>query len=179
MSLDIRIATPDDASAACDILRRSITECCVADHQNDATVLAAWLGNKTPDMVGSWFQSGTNFSIVGAEAGQLLGVALLTRAGKVALCYLAPAARRRGIGTALMLRLEEQARLWSIKTLQLHSTADAEAFFAARGYVASGRVRSPYGVDTVFLWKELDASAAAAAAADPKRKRFCKCNGDS
>jgi len=175
MSLDLRIATSDDASVACDILRRSIAECCVRDHQNDATVLAAWLGNKTPEMVNSWFQSSTNFAIVAVEAGQVRGVALLTRAGKVALCYLAPDALGRGIGTALMDRLEEQARLWSIRALQLHSTAGAEAFFAARGYAASGHVRSPYGVDTVFFWKQLDADGAAVT--DSKRKRFCNCNG--
>jgi GNAT superfamily N-acetyltransferase len=177
MSLEIRIATSDDASAACAILRRSITECCVSDHHNDPAVLGAWLGNKTPEMVSSWFVSGTNHSIVAAEAGQLLGVALLTRAGKVALCYLAPEACGRGVGKALLAEIESQARLWSIKTLQLHSTSGAQGFFTAQGYLAEpGHVRSPYGVDTVFFWKQLNADASAP---ETKRKRFCNCNGDA
>jgi hypothetical protein len=42
----IRDATPDDADAACDVLRRSISKLCVADHGNDPAILNAWLGNK-------------------------------------------------------------------------------------------------------------------------------------
>jgi hypothetical protein len=38
----------EDAPAACDVLRRSISELCVADHGNDPTILARWLSNKTP-----------------------------------------------------------------------------------------------------------------------------------
>ena len=37
----IRDATPDDAEAACDVLRRSISELCVADHGNDPAILNA------------------------------------------------------------------------------------------------------------------------------------------
>ena len=33
------------------------------------------------------------------------------------------------------------------------------AFFAAHGYVDAGKVRSPYGVETTFLWKQLDAGS--------------------
>jgi GNAT superfamily N-acetyltransferase len=178
MSLEIRIATADDAAAACAILRRSIAECCVLDHKNDPAVLEAWLGNKTPDMVKGWFASASNFAIVAAEAGDILGVALLTRAGKVALCYLLPEARGRGIGKALLSRLEVQAAEWEVKALQLHSTASAERFFADHGYQASGTVRSPYGVDTTFFWKQVG-EAAAGDADKPQRKRFCNCNSSS
>jgi hypothetical protein len=43
-----RPATPEDVPTACDIIRRSITELCTADHANDPAILQRWLANKTP-----------------------------------------------------------------------------------------------------------------------------------
>jgi hypothetical protein len=45
--MEIRDAAPDDAIAGCEVLKRSIAELCTADHKNDPTILARWLGNKT------------------------------------------------------------------------------------------------------------------------------------
>lgn len=173
MSLEIRLAASTDAFAACNVLRRSISECCVLDHRNDDAILNAWLGNKTPQMVASWFSSPTNFSLVAVIDGEVAGVALLTGAGKLALCYLLPEARGKGAGRALLARMEEQACSWGVKALQLHSTASGAAFFAAHGYVDAGKVRSPYGVDTSFFWKQLDNSSGEPVAG---RKHFCNCN---
>lgn len=174
MSLEIRIAASTDAFAACNVLRRSISECCVLDHKNDPVILDAWLGNKTPQMVANWFSSPTNYSLVALDGGEVIGVALLTGAGKLALCYLLPEARGRGAGKAMLARVEQQASSWGVKALQLHSTATGEAFFAGQGYVDAGKVRSPYGVETIFFWKQLDADGRDAP--DSKRKRFCNCN---
>src|SRR5476649_2776092 len=173
-SVEIRVAASTDAFAACNVLRRSITECCVLDHRDDPAILGAWLGNKTPQMVANWFGSPTNYCLVAVSEGEVVGVALLTGAGKLALCYLLPEARAKGIGKALLARMEEQACGWGVKALQLHSTATGEGFFAGRGYIDAGKVRSPYGVETVFFWKQLDADAGAPDT--PKRKRFCNCN---
>ncbi|WP_229489721.1 GNAT family N-acetyltransferase [Pseudoduganella namucuonensis] len=161
-------------------MRRSIAECCVLDHKNDPAILGAWLGNKTPQMVASWFESPTNHSLVAVLDGEIVGVSLLTGAGKLALCYLLPEARRHGAGKAMLAKMEETACNWGVKALQLHSTATGEEFFASQGYIRAGHVRSPYGVDTVFFWKQLDSGgddvpAEAGAAAKP-RKRFCNCN---
>jgi GNAT superfamily N-acetyltransferase len=173
MSLEIRIATTTDACVACAVLRRSISECCARDHGNDPAILQSWLGNKTPETVTCWFMSPTNFSLVAVEADVIVGVALLTRAGRLALCYLLPDARRRGIGHALLERIEAQARAWEIDVLQLHSTATAEKFYARHGYLSAGNVRSSYGIETILFWKQLNADATCA---DPKRKPFCSCN---
>jgi GNAT superfamily N-acetyltransferase len=173
-SVEIRLAAPTDAAAACHVLRRSITECCVLDHKNDPVILDAWLGNKTPQMVANWFSSPTNYALVALEQEQLVGVALLTGAGKLALCYLLPEACGKGIGKALLSKMEQQADSWSVKALQLHSTATGEAFFAGQGYIDAGKVRSPYGVETILFWKPLDAGAEAPDGV--KRKRFCNCN---
>lgn len=172
MSLEIRIAASADAAGACNVLRRSITECCVADHNNDPAILNAWLGNKNTQTVASWFESPTNFSLVAVDQGAVVGVALLTAAGKLALCYLLPEARHKGAGKALLARIEAQAASWGVKALQLHSTASGEAFFARQGYLRSGNVRSPYGVDTIFFWKQLGEQSCPP---EGQRKRFCSC----
>ncbi|KQQ36146.1 GNAT family acetyltransferase [Duganella sp. Leaf126] len=181
MSLEIhgprvRVAVAADAAAACNVLRRAIAECCVTDHRNDSAILDAWLGNKTPQMVESWFVSPTHFSVVAELDGALAGVALLTGAGKLALCYVLPEAQRRGLGSAMLARVEEQVLCWGMKALQLHSTATGQGFFARHQYTDTGKVRSPYGVETVFFWKQLD-GAADAGTETGKRKRFCNCNG--
>jgi len=168
MSFEIRRAQATDATAACEVLRRSIAECCVLDHKNDPAILGAWLGNKTPETVATWFASPTNFSLVALHEGAVVGVALLTAAGKLALCYLLPEVHRMGLGKRLLACMEAQACEWGVKALQLHSTADGEEFFARQGYVRAGHVRSPYGVDTVFFWKQLDGTC--------PPKRFCTCS---
>lgn len=177
MSLEIRIATSADAQGACTVLRRSIAECCAIDHGDDPVILDAWLGNKTEQMVACWFASPTNFSLVAVQAGTVVGVALLTRAGKLALCYLLPEVLRQGIGRALLERIEQQAKQWDIKALQLHSTVSGETFFASQGYTHEGNVRSPYGVETIFFWKRLDDAVCLPDGSFAKRKRFCNCSG--
>jgi GNAT superfamily N-acetyltransferase len=175
-SPSVRIAVAADAVAACTVLRRSIAECCEVDHHHDPVILDAWLGNKTPQMVESWFVSPTNFSLVAELDGVVAGVALLTGAGKLALCYVLPEARGNGIGKALLARAEEQVVCWGVKALQLHSTATGHGFFVARGYTDGGKVRSPYGVETNFFWKQLDGGTDCADGDTTKRKRFCNCN---
>jgi GNAT superfamily N-acetyltransferase len=115
MGFEIRQATPDDAPAACALLRRSIEHGCVADHAERPEILQAWLSNKTPHNVATWFGSQTNHAVVaqavapGANgATELVGLALVNQAGRLALCYVDPAWVRHGVGSALLARLEHQ-----------------------------------------------------------------------
>ncbi len=172
MGIEIRIAAPEDAFAACDVLRRSITECCMQDHGGDPAILCAWLGNKTPANVAGWFASAANFAVVAERDGVVVGVALLTQAGKLSLCYVLPDVLHQGIGKAMLQAVEHQARAWGIGVLKLHSTASASAFFARNGYLAAGKEKSCYGVECDFFWKQLN-PVDAGGAAHPKR--FCNC----
>ena len=52
--MKVRDARPEDAAAACAVLRASISELCVADHHNDPEILGRWLANKTPENVVAW-----------------------------------------------------------------------------------------------------------------------------
>jgi GNAT superfamily N-acetyltransferase len=173
MVIDIRKAVPDDAPVACSLLRRSIEQGCEADHEGRPEILAAWLGNKTPENVAAWFASPTNHALVAERSGVIAGLALLTQAGKVSLFYVLPDALRVGVGRALLAALEEQARAWNIRKLSLHSPASASAFFERHGYANAGKDKAFFGLECDLLWKQLDD---AAAAGDPTaRKRFCNC----
>lgn len=173
MGFEIRLAGPEDASDACRVLRRSIAECCTLDHRNDPAILQAWLGNKTPDNVASWISSPSNCMLVALRDGELVGVSLLTQAGKLSLCYLVPEAMHAGIGKAMLHGLEAQARAWGVSVLRLHGTASGRDFFARNGYVLAGKEKSCYGVDCDFFWKKLNAPAS-----DDKQQsaRFCNCS---
>lgn len=175
LGIDIRPARPEDAHAACALLRRSITEGCAADWQGNAAILDAWLGNKTPDNVAAWFSAATNYAMLAVRDDAVLGLALLNQAGKLALCYVQPEAVRTGVGSALITALEQQARSWCISKVFLHSPPSASGFFTRLGYANAGRERSCFGLDCDFFWKSLEVDAACALGA---RKRFCTCSGN-
>jgi hypothetical protein len=70
----IRDATPADAAAACEVLRASITELCVADHRNDPAILAAWLANKMPAIVAGWAADPAGSLLLAVEGDAILAV---------------------------------------------------------------------------------------------------------
>jgi len=149
MGFAVRVATVHDADVACDVLRRSITECCVEDHKNAAVVLDVWLKNKTPQNVRSWFQNPGNFPVVAEVDGKIVGVALMSKSGEVALCYLVQDARFIGAGKALLSSMEIEAARRGLDSLHLESTATARAFYLHNGFLPSDEPKEAFGV-TVF-----------------------------
>jgi hypothetical protein len=55
--MEIRNAVVEDAPAACEVLRRSVSELCYADHLNDPAIVNRWLAHKTPEIVGRGLSS--------------------------------------------------------------------------------------------------------------------------
>lgn len=155
MNAVIRPAETADAAPACRMLCRAISECCVNDHRNDAAILDAWLGNKTPENVASWFACAAHYSIVVHVAGEMAGVAILTRQGKIVLFYISPELRFTGTGKALLQALESQAKQWSLRSIQVASTFTAQDFYLRNGFSETGRTRSAFGTEAVALSKQL------------------------
>src|SRR6266850_6501322 len=89
--MEIRDARPEDAVAACDVLRQSISQLCVADHRNDPAILDAWLSNKKPEIVAAWAKAPGNSLLVAVEGQAMLAVGSVTDAGEITLNYVAPA----------------------------------------------------------------------------------------
>lgn len=168
MTIAIRTAVPDDAKDACDVLRRSISECCEDDHHRDAAVLAAWLGNKTPDNVRCWFGAQANHSIVAIADDRMAGVAVMTRQGKIVLFYVSPEMRFIGAGKAMLQALESQARTWGLASLQVNSTLTARRFYAHNGFIEGVAAKTSYGVEGFHFSKRLAGSY--------PQKPACRCS---
>jgi len=143
--LEIRDATPDDEEAACAVLRRSISELCVADHRNDAAILGAWLRNKTPEIVAGWASQPQNSLLVVVEAEAILAVGSVTDAGEITLNYVTPEARFRGVSRALLRALETRAVVRGNLRCTLTSTETAHRFYQSCGYVDNGPPAGKFG----------------------------------
>lgn len=142
--MEIRDAAAGDAPAACEVLRRSISELCVADHGNDAAILARWLSNKTPEIIESWIARAGHSLLVAVDEGAILGVGSVTDEGRITLNYVSPDARFPGVSRAMLRALEIRAIKRGNAMCSLTSTETARRFYRARGQapVAGGSTAS-------------------------------------
>jgi GNAT superfamily N-acetyltransferase len=148
--MEIRAATPEDAPAACQVMRRSIAELCVADHRNDEAILTRWLSSKTPELFVSWITQSNNSLLVAAEGGNILAVGSVTDAGQITLNYVSPDARFRGVSRALLGALEVRALERGNSRCTLTSTETARRFYRANGYVEVGPPVSSFGTSSGY-----------------------------
>ncbi|SDR79177.1 GNAT family N-acetyltransferase [Bradyrhizobium canariense] len=142
--MKIRDAVPDDAPAACQVMRRSIAELCTADHNNDATILQKWLSNKTPEIFKSWIKP-DNSLLVAVDGDSILVVGCVTSAGRITLNFVSPDARFRGVSSALLTALEHRAVERGNEHCTLESTETARRFYLARGYCEDGPAGGKFG----------------------------------
>jgi GNAT superfamily N-acetyltransferase len=152
--MEIRDAVTEDAPAACQVMQRSIAELCVADHRNDAAILASWLGNKTPETFRSWIRPG-NSLLVAVEDGRLLAVGSVTDEGEITLNYVSPDARFRGVSRTLLRALEARAAERGNVRCTLSSTETARRFYRANGYVEDGSPVGKFGTSGYPMSKRL------------------------
>jgi GNAT superfamily N-acetyltransferase len=145
-SFSVRPTNVGDAAAAVALLRASITELCVADHQHDPATLARWLRNKTTAHFLEWLANPEGLIVVAEDALGLSGVGSITRAGDLNLCYVRPGQQRVGVGRAMIAALEAQALRWGVSEIRLSSTLGARAFYERQGYVSAGEPRPGFGI---------------------------------
>ena len=148
--MKIRDAVPEDAPAACEVIRRSIIELCAADHHNDPAILDRWLANKTPETVASWIRKPGNSVLVAVESDTILAVGCVTDAGEITLNYVSPDARLRRISRALLVALETRAQERGNKRCILLSTETAHRFYESAGYVVDGPPEGKFGTTSSY-----------------------------
>lgn len=148
--MKVRDARPEDAEAACLVLRASIIELCAADHGNDPVLLERWLANKQPEIVAGWIARADSSVVVAVEDDTLLAVGSVTDAGEITMNYVAPAARFRGVSRALLAALETRAAERGNTLCRLHSTETAHRFYLANGYVDVGEPIRKFGMNSGY-----------------------------
>jgi GNAT superfamily N-acetyltransferase len=147
----IRDAKPQDAEAACAVLRACIVELCAADHCNDPVLMERWLANKQPEIVAGWIARSDNSLLVAVdEDDTILAVGSVTDAGEITLNYVSPRARFRGVSRALLAALEARAAEHGNTACRLHSTETAHRFYLANGYVDDGEAIRKFGMNSGY-----------------------------
>jgi GNAT superfamily N-acetyltransferase len=144
--MEIRLAAAMDIVKICEVVRASITGLCLADHKGDPDILARWLANKTPANVALWLANPSNVNLVADEDRAILAAGCVTVFGEVLLNYVSPAARFRGISSALLAGLEAAALREGNSRCVLASTATAHSFYKKRGYLDAGAPDQKHGL---------------------------------
>jgi GNAT superfamily N-acetyltransferase len=148
--IEVRDAVREDAPAACEVIRRSISELCEADHRNDPEILRRWLANKTPEIVGSWIMKPGNSVLVAVDDDSILAVGSVTDAGEINLNYISPDARFRGVNRATVTALEARALERGADRCTLLSTETAHRFYWSAGYIENGAPQGKFGTTSSY-----------------------------
>lgn len=159
MTPSIRIATHEDADAACEVIHRSISECCAADHHNDPALVQAWLHNKTPENVRAWLGHQDAFPVLAEAEGVVVGFAMSLR-NEVLLCYVIPEIRFTGAGKSMLHAMEAHATQVGFTSLRLESTRTAQAFYGRNGFSLSGPAIVAFGIAGQPMAKTIAAHSA-------------------
>ena len=152
----IRKASIEDATKACEVLRRSIVELGGSDHHNDPAIIRRWLANKTPENVTAWIGDESNSVLVAVEQDVVLAVGAVRNDGEITLNYVSPDARFRGVSRAMLAQLEAVARDLGNDICHLISRETARRLYLSAGYEQVGTPEGRFGTASSYpMFKRL------------------------
>jgi GNAT superfamily N-acetyltransferase len=153
--MHIRPAVLSDALKACDTLRRSIAELCVADHRGETVVLGRWLANKTPEVFAAWLKDAGNTVLVADHGGLIAAVGAVNDDGEITCNYVSPDFRFRGVSKLILAGLEAVSLTQGNAGTTLFSTKTAHGFYRAAGYRDDGSPFFKFGTESYPMFKRL------------------------
>ena len=135
MSITVRPARAEDVPAMSRVLTASITELCFADHGGDPERIASWTANKTPEGVAEMLGQDGLAMFVAEWDGRVAAVGATTASGGIALNYVAPEGRFRGLSKALLAAMEADLAARGFSEGRLEATKTARDFYLSQGWV--------------------------------------------
>jgi GNAT superfamily N-acetyltransferase len=84
------------------------------------------------------------------EDATILAVGSVRNDGEITLNYVAPAARFRGVSSALLAALEARAAERGNTRCRLLSTETAHRFYLSRGYADDGAPQGKFGTNSSY-----------------------------
>ena len=134
----VRPARPDEAKAIAKLVRGSIAELCVDDHDGDEEKLAQWLATKTADNIAAWIAApDLSVVVIGCSTG-LAAVGCCRDDGVILRNYVSPFYRFQGLSGRMLDYLEASIAARGLATAGLVSTRTAIPFYRQRGWEAYG-----------------------------------------
>ena len=132
--LEVRVATAGDAPAVADLFYYTILHVNFGDY--NASQVGAWAG-PAPDpglWVGRIAEHGGRRMFVATAQEEIVGFAELEEDGHLDTLYVHHEHQGRGIATALLDRIEAEARRLGLARLYTEASITAEPFFRAKGF---------------------------------------------
>lgn len=151
----IREAICSDAQQCSFVLRNSIRELCTVDHECDEEVIERWTSNKTEESLrNSIIDQSTKF-FVAVCGREIQGVGAVNFPNEVALNYVSPNFRYKGVSRAMLKVLEDELRETGCTKGQLTSTITAHDFYLASSWSDVRMVKSWLGLSAYIMEKSL------------------------
>jgi GNAT superfamily N-acetyltransferase len=132
----IRAAADTDLDAIWRVHRTAILHTCATHYGTD--VITAWVERLKPESYRGVVQR--LVVVIAEDEAEAIGFGQLdVAAGEIQAVYVLPAAQGRGVGAALLAHLEQVALSRGLGRVSLQATLNAESFYAAHGWHATGR----------------------------------------
>lgn len=154
---EIRQATLEDANEISNVLIRSITELCAADHLDDPELIKGWIENKSPEHICQWLKEGAHMRLSLANEG-IGAVGCYSTDGMIQLLYVAPEARGQGHSSALLQHMENEMRDKGVDAARLVSSKTAQDYYLKQGWEIDGERVVCYTTDGQPMRKQLISS---------------------
>lgn len=160
MSHLVRAIEPVDARSALEVHHAAVHVTAARDYA--LSILEEWARLPITDEAVEQFNTNPEREVrlVADWAGKVVGfAAVVPPNSELRACYVSPEAAGRGIGRALVFKLEHIAMNEGVTSLWLHSSLTAHPFYEALGYETEGHgehvLRSGQRMACVYMRKTL------------------------
>jgi putative acetyltransferase len=139
VAITVRPLDPNEGRLFLGIHSRSIRGLAAAHYPGD--VIEAWSAPITDEGLHRFLENrDSEIRLIAELDGAPVGLgALVIARSELRACYVEPEAARKGVGTALVRKIERIAVDSGIQRLELLASVNAESFYAVLGYRADGR----------------------------------------
>jgi len=128
----VRPWRPSDTPALADIFRRSVRE--VASRDYRPAQIEAWAA--APGETAVWEdRMRARVVFVAEEAGLLIGFIQYEPPDHIDMTYVHPERQRKGVASALLAALEDEAQARGVKVLNVEASITSRPFFERHGFV--------------------------------------------
>jgi putative acetyltransferase len=135
LQIVVREMRSADARAFLEVHHAAVRSTAVGDYP--LAVIEAWAPMPVTEEAAEqvWANHDNEYRLIAEIDGQIVGIGVLVfESSELRAVYVAPAAGRRGVGSALVQEIERAACERGLSTLQLDSSITAEVFYRKHGY---------------------------------------------